>query len=95
MTKTITIILSFFLFMVFYYIYIGWCLSTIWNWFIVPIGVKSLTIPWAIGVSLCFQLLAGAKIIPKNKADKEIIYYMVFNPILTVLLGWVIHFNFI
>jgi membrane protein implicated in regulation of membrane protease activity len=38
-------------------IYSGWVLSLLWLWFIVPLGVASINVPWAIGLLLIVRLL--------------------------------------
>lgn len=39
------------------YIFGGWVLSVLWTWFIWPLGVKAISIPEAIGISVVVQAI--------------------------------------
>ncbi|RZK44060.1 MAG: hypothetical protein EOO61_04505 [Hymenobacter sp.] len=38
-------------------VYRGWILAILWAWFIVPLGVVPVTIPWAIGIMFVVGLI--------------------------------------
>lgn len=39
------------------YIFNGWVLAVLWEWFIWPLGIKAISIPEAIGISILVQAL--------------------------------------
>lgn len=39
------------------YIFGGWVLSVLWGWFIWPLGVKAISIPEAIGITVVVQAI--------------------------------------
>ena len=49
-------------------IYDGFALTILWEWFIVPFGVTSISIPWAIGITCTLGLL---KIYGINTTDNK------------------------
>ena len=68
-------------------IYYGWAFSTLWNWFIVPLGVAEIGIAHAIGISTLFGLLISAK---ANQPDKNLYLTISLTPIFAVLYGLVV-----
>jgi len=84
----------------------GYTISVLWNWFIVPIGMPTINIAHAVGISLAIGYLTNdhkkAKIkkeeMKKNMSKKEFYEYIfkkITAPLIhaaTVLLvGWSIH----
>lgn len=39
------------------FFYWSWSLTLLWGWYIVPFGVKAITMPWAMGLSAVAYLL--------------------------------------
>lgn len=68
-------------------IYYGWAFSTLWNWFIVPLGVAEIGIAHAIGISCLFGLLISAK---ANQPDKNLYLTIGLSPIIAVIYGAII-----
>lgn len=75
-----------------YCIYNAWVLTILWGWFIVPLGVKSLTIAHAYGFTLVTGLILSTRGIKENK-DKgdwvsSIITWLIL-PAVALLFGWI------
>jgi hypothetical protein len=84
----------------------GWALSIFWVWFVIPIfGVRSLTVPEAIGLRLAAGLLvvSPAFIRASNEANKEprklkltqkLTDALVATAVIAFALfvGWIVHF---
>jgi len=77
----------------------GWALSTLWNWFISPLGVRQISIPIGIGMAMFSNLLLNPDYTAKmEKYNKEIdswhslidrvVLGMIFSPIFSVLFAW-------
>lgn len=80
----------------------GYVLSVLWSWFIVPLGVVSITIAWAIGLSVVIGLfkatVSNTSETSNNSADKSWTDILIstsiraFVPGLVSLgLGYVVH----
>ena len=73
----------------------GLVLSTLWSWFVVPLGMDPISIPAAIGLSLTLSLFTGMS---ETGADTEtppealgyLFGYGVFVPLLLLFIGWVL-----
>ena len=66
----------------------GFCIEKLWNWFLVPIGVHTITIAMAIGIvclARCIMPIVGKD---KKQTDAELI-----ESILTVALMFAISFG--
>lgn len=73
-------------------IYNAWVLSILWGWFIVPLGVKSLSIAHAYGVTLVAGLILSTRGIKENKNQDDWISSLITWLILqlaTLFLGWI------
>lgn len=73
----------------------GWCLSLMWLWFIVPLGVKPLTVWWAVGVSLTIQLFKPTTTFTNDQNDyplwaKEL--FIVAMCLIGLGMGWIVHY---
>ena len=73
-------------------IYNAWVLTILWGWFIVPLGVKSLSIPHAYGFTLVTGLILSNRGVKENK-DKEdwtsSIIVWILLPAVALLFGWI------
>ena len=83
-------------------IFNGWVLSVLWSWFIWPLGVKAISIPEAIGISIVVQALWKPEY-PMMAAKFENIESVsdflgkafgeaIWKPITVLFSGWVITF---
>lgn len=67
----------------------GWAISTLWGWFIVPLGVPAIGIASAIGIAITFSVLRYSH----NKTDEgdkwERMARLVLTPVIAVCLGWI------
>lgn len=73
-------------------IYNAWVLSILWGWFIVPLGVKAISIGHAYGFTLTTGLILSNRGIKENK-DKDawvstIIIWLLL-PAVALLFGWI------
>lgn len=73
----------------------GFVLSYLWQWFVVPLGAVSISIPIAIGLSMLVAFLThqDQSLLVKQKVDNIVgkaIGKMMFTPLLIWFIGWVI-----
>lgn len=79
----------------------GWALSTIWNWFMVPIfTLPALTLWQAMGVSMVFELFTGTNRAKKNSSDTsgktytevlvESLALVILVPLASVVVAWIV-----
>lgn len=76
--------LGLWIFNVFYSSYV---LTLLWSWFIVPLGVVNITIPWAIGLSCLAGMYKG---IPAQNEDSG--WYELIMPVIATTLFLIIGF---
>ena len=75
----------------------GFVFQHLWNWFIVPfVGLPSLTLVAAIGVSMTIAFVAH-QFVPSNNKDKtpseivtEVIAHLITKPLAALLFGWIV-----
>lgn len=77
-------------------IFKGYALSVLWGWFLVPLGLPALSIPFAIGVCLVASL-ASHQYMKFAKDDREwyedlglVLGYAFLSPALALLVGWIV-----
>lgn len=76
----------------------GWVLSTLWAWFLVPIGAPAIGIATALGISVIIGLftmhLNHETVKVSNKSLPElfanIISKSIGSPLISLLVGWII-----
>lgn len=72
----------------------GWAISTLWNWFIAPLGAPQIGIATALGVSLTASLLSFKgreyedKRTPREKIERLVGFFLV--PLVGVGIGWIV-----
>lgn len=78
--------LGFISFLVIFAVIRGFLLTTLWAWFIVPLGQPALTIPLAIGISLIVGFF--------NITKKETVEWghVIAQPFVIFFLAWITHF---
>ena len=84
----------------FSYIVNGWVLAVLWRWFAVPLGLPSLTVPYAIGVALIVGFLTHQQSSPRGKDDRTqdekvadgiaALLYSFVGPLFTLGIGWIV-----
>lgn len=74
----------------------GWLLSTLWNWFLVPLGAPVITIAHACGIWLIVSVVTAKE--PTHTDDRHAsdrtagaVMYMVVFPALAYIVGMIIH----
>lgn len=76
----------------------GWALSTLWAWFLVPIGVTAIGINTALGISVIVGLFTTHLHQESVKTDKKsiadacatIVTKAIGSPLAALLVGWII-----
>lgn len=68
----------------------GLILSIMWTWFLVPLGVPTITIPLAIGFSLLVGFLTPSAAKEKNDSFGEAMAEGIVSPLVFLLLGWIV-----
>lgn len=72
----------------------GWSISTLWNWFIAPLGAPQIGIATALGISLTAAVIRfkGAKndesTSPRERIERLIGYFL--TPVIGVGIGWIV-----
>lgn len=74
-----------------YLAYIGWILMTIWNWFLVEIGIDEINILPAIGISLIVSLLTIKQLDKSTKPNMENVSVSLVTPLAILLYAWIFH----
>lgn len=73
-------------------IYNAWVLTILWGWFIVPLGVKGLSIAHAYGFTLVTGLILSNRGIKENKGKDDwvssIITWLLL-PLVALFFGWI------
>lgn len=69
----------------------GWAVSTLWGWFVVPLGVPGLSIASALGLVLvCSTLRPSRSSDNEDRKPGERLTYAVMHPLAGVALGWIV-----
>jgi hypothetical protein len=71
----------------------GWALSTLWGWFIVPLGIRGVTIAEAVGLTLVLSVLHGYR--KGSPVDTFTWISGFFHPFFIVFLGWIVKTYFV
>jgi hypothetical protein len=73
----------------------GWALSTLWGWFIVPLGVPAIGIAHAFGISCTVSLFRSRFSTRKKEQEREIDEWFwewlgtwIFKVAIVLALGW-------
>ena len=72
--------------------YYGWAIATLWEWFVVPLGMPSLSWPHAYGLSV---LIGFVTIITPHETKGETLRQLILfflKPVAAVFFGWVARF---
>lgn len=80
----------------------GYVCSTLWAWFIVPLGAPAISYLHAVGIGTVLSSFLGARGLPSDhdNSDEAFIrsmirgfFYGLFIPAFSLAIGWVIHVN--
>ena len=76
----------------------GYVSSTLWIWFMVPLGVKAITYWHAVGLSALLSVFLGSRGLRKNEESvvEEIAYGLFASlviPLICLGFGWVAKVN--
>lgn len=78
--------------------------STLWGWFLVPLGVPAITYWHAVGIGSVIAAFLGSRGMPPDIEDKDEdmkfwrtmgrgFGHQIFIPAMCLLFGWVAHIN--
>lgn len=68
----------------------GFVLSTLWSWFIVPIGGPEISIPIAIGISIIVGLLTHEQPDKQNSEIGYVIGQTLIGPFVVLGIAWIV-----
>ena len=86
--KQVNLVILFLVVSIVYFLYAGWVLSDLWNWFIAPFGIAEITKAHAIGILITVSIMKGVGYIPKEKDNQSVVYASLFAPIFSWLIGY-------
>lgn len=67
----------------------GWVLAKLWGWFVVPLGVVPITIPWGIGIALVMGMFQSRSY-PKEEKEWAGLGFAIISPLFALLVGWIV-----
>ena len=71
-------------------VYYAFVLSTLWAWFVVPLGVAKIGMAHAYGLSLIPSVVLGVRgLYPPEEKKQEAMISTVFYPAISLLFGWI------
>lgn len=76
----------------------GLVLSALWNWYVQPLGVKSINVAEAIGLALLFGMMMQRESDPEVEKQPfwkrwaNAFFVSVFGAGFAYLFGWIVHF---
>lgn len=68
--------------------YAGWALVHLWSWYMVPLGVVSINIPWGIGLMCIASLFKTQKWPEKETNPQAELFLQVFMVTLALVVGY-------
>jgi uncharacterized membrane protein YgaE (UPF0421/DUF939 family) len=97
--KVLTCLITVFLLITLLPIYMvinGVVLQIMWGWFIVPLGIRTITTLEAIGIALVIGLLTAKprNEITKKETSTEAVFSLLgwlLSPVFVLLIGYVVH----
>jgi len=92
MVILITILIALVTFVAAYLIH-GWSLFYLWQWYVVPLGLPQISMPWAIGLGVLVGYLTNHETEKKGQeTDLGMLFVNTFlRPLLALGVGWLIH----
>jgi hypothetical protein len=73
----------------------GYVFSILWGWFIVPLGMPAVTVPWAIGISILVSLATYQYNANDEKKDPDgltkALSVGLVLPLFSLLFGYIAH----
>ena len=90
----VLVILGIFGIMILSNIWRGYVVSVLWGWFAVPLGLPSVDIAWAIGISLTVGLLTYQYNGKNTKTEDDFGHALAFAtifPAFILMIGWIVH----
>ena len=77
------------------YLLDGVALYFLWGWYLVPLGIPSITLGHAIGIGVIVGFMTGQHI-PRNGEDdqRDMMIHIIFSPLFALLVGGLVHVLF-
>lgn len=70
----------------------GFVLSTMWSWFVCPLGIAPISFSLAVGLSLVVGLFHVPDYYDKSLSESLKTVGMIYlGPIVSLIFGWVVH----
>lgn len=73
--------------------YLGISISFMWSWFIVPLGVREINLPWSIGLACLFCIFKGES---SERIDADSGIWPLFRGLVYITymnaIGFIVHF---
>lgn len=71
-------------------IFSGFTISTLWGWFVVPLGVKAISYANAYGLAILVSVFMGMRgLADDNDSMKNILFKGIFINIFALLFGYI------
>lgn len=67
----------------------GWAISTLWGWFIVPLGAPSIGVAVAIGIAITASTIRRRYHKTPDEERYKSLAYGFIHPLLCVGIGWI------
>ena len=69
----------------------AWALKVLWLWFVVPLGVHPITVPWALGICSLRVIIYQGSNEKHGKSPIALLPEGVFAIAIALLIGWIAH----
>lgn len=81
----------FLIIMILLILYLTWAASTLYGWFLVPLGLPAIKFWHMYGIMLFVGVVfRGNPFIPKKRAEGLQLWTIAGSPLVTVIIGWII-----
>ena len=70
----------------------GYCLASLWGWFLVPFGAPPISIAWAIGlIAVRGIVIPTPSSKPKSQRPWSDLFDMIAKPLIILAVGYIAH----
>jgi hypothetical protein len=75
-----------------YILYSTYCMYTLYDWFLIPVGMPTIPFWNMYGISLFLSLLLPVSYtVPKHIDDKKTIWMICSTPLIILIIGYIVH----
>ena len=89
-SKTALFLLTLFVLVPLLLLWQGWAMSTLWGWFVVPLGLPIISVAEAAGLCLVASVLRMRRTGNSSSDRFEAIAGSIIFPLVSVVIGWII-----